>query len=231
MPLLIIGKSWSSRSSLSTAENIQQLPVMYHNQSSACMTTEIFLDWYMNIFIPSVQEMQTKTGNYGRVLLLIDTAKCHPSKEILNSVNENFQVIFIPSRITTLIQPMNQGIIEKTKRMYRKLFIESMLNYTDEMNLDEFMEFHTMEDCCFMMSNAFESVTMLHLKNAWNKLYGLSQLDEKNIDQDDEMLEDKVFCHMLHKIRGEEHFFFLSLLFVYKIVHFKCLQVLKMFIQ
>ncbi|XP_043477998.1 jerky protein homolog-like [Leptopilina heterotoma] len=205
LPLLIIGKSWSSRSILSTTENIQQLPVMYQNESSSSMTSEIFLDWYTNIFIPSVEEMQEKTKNYGKVLLLIDTAKCHPSMDVLNSVNENFQVMYIPSKITFLVQPMGQGIIEKTKRTYRKAFITCLLNASndDNMTVDEFIEQHTMEDCCFMLSNAFEAVTTLHLKSAWNKLYGTSQLDEV-IDNDDETLEIKVFYHMLQKISGFE---------------------------
>ncbi|XP_043463005.1 jerky protein homolog-like [Leptopilina heterotoma] len=213
LPLLIVGKSWSSRSSFNTAENMLELPVMYQNQSAASMTSEIFLDWYTNIFIPSVLEMQEKTGNHGKVLLLIDTAKCHPSEEILNSVNENFQVKFIPTKVTLLIQPMGQGIIEKTKRIYRRALVESLVSFDESITVDEFLESHTMEDCCFILASAFESVSVFHLRNAWNKLYGTSQFDEKIVDHDDETMEGlyKGFCQMLNNIKGFENVYPVSI--------------------
>ncbi|XP_043477997.1 jerky protein homolog-like isoform X2 [Leptopilina heterotoma] len=205
LPLLIIGKSWSSRSTSTTSDNIQQLPVMYQNQSSAYMTEDIFLDWYTNIFIPSVQEMQEKTKTYGKVLLVIDPAKCHPSKEILNSVNERFQVEYLKANIAHLVQPMGQGVIDKTKRMYRRTLITNLLNADENTTVDEFMKQYTMEDFCFMLSNAFESVTTLNLKNAWNKLCGVSPLDEENLDPDEKILDYKTFCQMVHRIKGYEN--------------------------
>jgi len=61
-----------------------------------------------------------------KALLLMDNAQTHPSGE-LKSDYGNITRLFLPANTTPLIQPMGQGIIENTKRRYRKYFIESLL--------------------------------------------------------------------------------------------------------
>ncbi|GFW72401.1 HTH CENPB-type domain-containing protein [Trichonephila clavipes] len=52
------------------------------------------------------------------VLLIINNAPCHPPVEILNAIDDDFSVMYLPPSVTALVQPMDQGVIEKLKRIY-----------------------------------------------------------------------------------------------------------------
>ncbi|XP_043483360.1 jerky protein homolog-like [Leptopilina heterotoma] len=200
LPLLLIGDDLDYHSKNT------ELPVIYKNEPSAHMNTFIFLDWYINTFIPTVEKMQDRTKNYGKVLLLIDNAKCHPSKEILDSVNDNFKVEIIPSNITSLVQPMGQGVFEMTKAAYRKELLTSLLNADERNSVEEYIETYSFNDFCSKLSSAFKSIRQFDLQNVWSKLLGvslLSPLNDEDICHDYESVENK-YSYLLRKIEGFE---------------------------
>ena len=108
-------------------KNVHWLPVSYKLQRNSWVTAEIFADWYINQFIPSVKKHQQREGKTGKVLLIIDNAPTHPSLDKINNIDEDFKVQFLPPNVTVLLQPMDQGIIEKMKEMYRKQVFRRLL--------------------------------------------------------------------------------------------------------
>ena len=96
---------------------------MYKAQKNAWMNSEIFCEWYTKDFMPSVKSYREREGKSGKVLLLLNNALCHPSIEILNAVDDDFKMVYFPPNVTALIQPMDQGVIEKLKRLYKKQFL------------------------------------------------------------------------------------------------------------
>ncbi|XP_023224155.1 jerky protein homolog-like [Centruroides sculpturatus] len=111
LPLLIVGKSKNPR----CFKGIKKLPVIYKNQKNSWMDASIFIEWYDNVFIPEVKKHQLRTGNTGKVLLLIDNAPSHPSNILLERENGKFKIVFLPPNITSILQPMDQGVIESFK--------------------------------------------------------------------------------------------------------------------
>lgn len=197
LPLLIIGKSAKPR----CFQNLETLPVIYKHQSSAWMNSSIFLDWYTNLFIPSVEEMQAKTKKFGRVLLLLDNAKCHPPKEVLDAVNENFVIEYLPPNVTSLIQPMDQGVIVKVKNVYRKDLLRQLI-VNDKITVKDFIKNFTLKDCCFMLARAFNSLTQQNLKNAWNKIRGVSQLNDKDVQDSNDSVQE--LQSLANKVKGKQ---------------------------
>jgi len=57
--------------------------------------------------------------------LFIDNAPCHPSENELR--DGEMYVKCLPPNVTALIQPMDQDMIETTKRFYRKKLIMFLL--------------------------------------------------------------------------------------------------------
>ncbi|XP_043484380.1 jerky protein homolog-like [Leptopilina heterotoma] len=198
LPVLIIGKYPRPR----CFKNLRYLPVVYKTESTSSMSSEIFLDWYKNHFILSVQEMQEKTQQHGKVLLLLDQAKCHPPKEILNSVNENFQVEFLPSNLESLVQPMSH-VINCTKRKYRKKFVENLSLASGNIGVEQFIKAHNLKDCCFQIASAFQSLSQETLQNAWNKICAVSKLTDDNYDG--EALDDETFWRIVQSVKGFEN--------------------------
>jgi hypothetical protein len=55
-----------------------------------------------------------------KATLLLDNAASHPPAEDLTAENGNFSVIYFPPNVTSIIQPMDQGVIETMKTLHRK---------------------------------------------------------------------------------------------------------------
>ena len=66
------------------------------------------------------------------VLLLLDDGPSHPSVEILNALDPDFVINFFPLNVTSLIQAMDRGVIEKLKRMYSKQILSRLLHAEDK---------------------------------------------------------------------------------------------------
>ncbi|XP_051158119.1 jerky protein homolog-like [Leptopilina boulardi] len=202
LPLLVIGKS--ERPRCFNNNYTTSLPVTYTHQASAWMNAKIFFSWYKDQFIPLVQAMQVQTQKYGKVLLLLDNANCHPPKEILNNVNENFKVEFLPPNVTSLIQPMDQGVFAKAKTLYRKDLLRLLILKNDHIAVQDFMKSFNLRDCCCMLAKAFQSLTQENLQNAWNKLRGISRVMEKNSNDSDNSTTISQMHAMVNKIKGLE---------------------------
>lgn len=77
----------------------------------------LFILRYKDEFIPRVLEDRKLSGRTGKVILILDNAPTHPPLEEINSVNENFEVVYLPANVTALIQPLDQGLIAITKNL------------------------------------------------------------------------------------------------------------------
>jgi len=168
LPLFVIGKSKTPR----CFKNIRSLPVEYDHQKKAWMNGEIFKRWYEKQFIPEVKKYQNSIDKRGKTLLLLDNAPSHPSIECLNQIDEMFTVKFLPPNATSVIQPMDQGVIETFKRLYRKQMLRQLL-LADENNEETVILFHkkiNLKDCCYMAAESWNSLEVSTLKKSWNKI-------------------------------------------------------------
>ncbi|CAG9584542.1 unnamed protein product [Danaus chrysippus] len=185
IPLLLIGKSKNPR----CLKNVR-VPLIYKNQKSAWMNSEIFIDWYDNTFIPEVKKRQKKIGKEGNVLLVLDNAPTHPSAELLERENKKFKVKFLPPNVTSLLQPMDQ-VIETLKRLYRKQLLRRLLS-VDEDNVEVVVSFFkkmNLKECCYMIIDAWDLIERKTLNNAWNKLLN-RDIENSVTHSDDSILED-----------------------------------------
>ena len=92
--------------------------VKYRSQKNLWMTSDIFLDWFMKEFVPAVKRFLKKKKLPQKAILLLDNAPSHPSEDELEK--DDIKAKFLPPNVTSLIQPMDQGVIENIKRRYRK---------------------------------------------------------------------------------------------------------------
>ncbi|GFU83643.1 jerky protein homolog-like [Trichonephila clavipes] len=113
LPLLVIGKSKKPR-------YFKCFMLSYSLQDAKKCVDELcpFSEWYSKDFLPNVKKLREREGKTGKVLLIIDNAPCHPPVEILNAIDDDFSVLYLPPNVTALVQPMDQGVIKKFKKIY-----------------------------------------------------------------------------------------------------------------
>ena len=111
--LLMIGKYRGSR----CFKNVymDSLPVIYRNQTNAWVKTTIFLSWFQDNFVPYVQNELRKLQLEPKALLILDNCSAHPSEELLVSPDGLVTATYLPPNVTSLVQPMDQGVLECMK--------------------------------------------------------------------------------------------------------------------
>lgn len=146
---------------------LNQLPVDYASQRNAWMDQKLFMEWF-NHFKNSVELFQMQKGISSKVILLVDNCSAHKFPANYNMENCNIELRYLPANTTSLIQPMDQGVIEKTKRCFRHKLMQRVVSYPGGVN--EFYKKYTIKDCIDMVADVWENVTSSNIKNSWNNL-------------------------------------------------------------
>lgn len=167
LPLLVIGKSKKPR----CFKNIKQTHVVYANQKKAWMDSIIFTEWYTTHFLPSIKQRKPMPGE--RFILLLDNAPTHPSAEKLNAIDESCHVMYMPPNVTSLIQPMDQGVIAALKKIYRGRLLRELIVMDSAQNstVDKFVKSWTLLDCCRTIAKSWNELSENTLRNGWKKIF------------------------------------------------------------
>ncbi len=75
-----------------------------------------------------------------QALLVLDNAPSRFTASTLISGDCNITCLFLPPNVTSLLQPMDQGVLENLKRRYKRELLRKLLLDSDE-NLS-FLEFN-----------------------------------------------------------------------------------------
>jgi len=85
-------------------------------------TEFVFNYWFDELFLPFVR---LKHGTTTPILLLLDNAPAHDTA----FTRENVTVIPLPVNTTSVIQPMDMGIIAAFKKRYKYLLCEKIVDF------------------------------------------------------------------------------------------------------
>lgn len=145
------------------------LPVYYTGQKSSWINSYIFTDWFKSEFVPKVKNFLKKEKLPLKATLLIDNAGCHPNADEL-SVN-NIIVKFLPPNTTSIIQPMDQGIIENLKRRYKTSFLSSLLlAQKNNVCITEYLKTVNIKSVIDWLDHAWNCVSDKTIFKCWKNL-------------------------------------------------------------
>ena len=125
LPLTFIHKSARPRCFKNT--QMSSLPVSYMSQSKAWMNATLFEAWFHDKFIPCVKKFCLDKKKEYTVLLLLDNAPAHPSCDKLTSRDGKVTSLFLPPYTTSILQPLDQGVLEAMKRRYKKYLLHHVI--------------------------------------------------------------------------------------------------------
>ena len=157
LPLLFIHKSLNPRCFKNVEKN--DLPVEYYAQKSSWMDSSIFKTWFHETFVPRCRKALGEKGLAKRAILLLDNAPSHPDVESLSSSDGEISCLYLPPNTTSLIQPMDQGVLENMKRQYKRDLLLRLLNEeTEGLNIAEFTKTLNILDAVLMSAKSWRDV-------------------------------------------------------------------------
>jgi hypothetical protein len=119
------------------------------------MTGDIFTKW-----VCSWDRELTKKGK--KILLLVDNCPAHPHVADLRSIT----LVFLPPNTTSVLQPMDQGIIRALKTHFRKNLVLKIIESLDEGACSEYPKI-TILDAILMIYDAWTKITQRTIFNCY----------------------------------------------------------------
>lgn len=114
LPPLVIGKFAKPR----CFKNVKSLPTQYTFNKKAWVTTKVFESWLRGI--------DARMGAKNRkIIMLVDQCSAHPPD---TTYLRNIKVKFFPANCTSVLQPLDLGIIQNFKIKYRRQLLQRTLN-------------------------------------------------------------------------------------------------------
>ncbi|CAF0763029.1 unnamed protein product, partial [Brachionus calyciflorus] len=132
--------------------NFNTLPVKYANNSSAWMTGELWLKW-----LKWLDSQLTRDS-----VLLCDNCPAHV--DVSNTKFDHLKIVFLPPNTTSVLQPLDAGIIKAFKANYRNLLVKYWIDSFDKnktlvpINVKQAIDF---------IGDAWSLVSQLTIKRCW----------------------------------------------------------------
>lgn len=165
--LCVVGKAKRPRAFKGT--DLANLPVTYFSQKSAWMEHAVFRQWFEKHFVPQVQKHLKSKGLLEKAVLLLDFPPEHPDQELLRSQDGRIMVKHLPPNVTSLIQPMSQGILATVKRYYRTGLLQKYADGGTDPKM--FWKNLTVLDAVHEVARAWSMVRSSTITKAWKKLF------------------------------------------------------------
>ncbi|XP_065647138.1 tigger transposable element-derived protein 4-like [Hydra vulgaris] len=181
LPMFVIGKSKNPR----CFKHIKQLPCTYKNQLKSWMTGDLFTEWVMKL--DSFFRAQDR-----KVALLVDNCSAHPHIEGLSNIN----LIFFPPNTTSVLQPMDQGVIRSLKAHYRHKIVRLCIKAVDNNEpMPKISILQAMKD----LVSSWNAVSKETVINCFKKA-GISKTN-KSIEEADDDHSFKFLTEELNRLR------------------------------
>lgn len=129
-----------------------------------------FFFFLKKVFVPHVRKSLKSKNLPMKAILILDNAPAHPELSLLCSDDGNITCFFLPANTTSLLQPMDQSVIETFKRRYRKKFIENLV-MEEDVSLIDYWKSYNLKFAVNNSADAWAAVSEDTLKKAWNKLW------------------------------------------------------------
>lgn len=189
--------------------NKKNLPVHWRSNKKAWMTSEMFKNWICECAIPEIKSYCSKENLDFKALIIVDNAPSHPI--YIDDLSDNLKFLFMPPNTTSLIQPMDQGVISVFKSYYlRRTFKQLIIAIDDsEKNsttIPEFWKTFNVLDAINNISESWNEVTPSCMNGVWRKIW--PECVHKNLDSSHiaDLVDTSAVCTEIVNLAKENEF-------------------------
>ncbi|UYV67098.1 hypothetical protein LAZ67_4003879 [Cordylochernes scorpioides] len=181
--LAVVGKSKRPRA---IKNIIDRLPVHYYSSHKAWFNQSIYSERFFKRFINDVRNFQENklrvAPDQVKALLLVDNSPAHPTELISN--DGNIKCKLLPPNTTSVLQPMDQGVIVAFKRLYKRRQLESCLVFSSDADQPNNsvgeqtfsnLKKYDIKKAIFNFGNSWDELKSSTIRNGWKIL-----LEHKN---------------------------------------------------
>ena len=156
---------------------VDSLPVSWTANKRAWMTSALFVEW--------LKALDKKMRNQRRrILLFLDNALSHPMGVTLTNVT----VKFLPPNVTSVLQPLDQGVISNLKRLFKQRLLRHVLSKIDTAsNVNEILKSVNVLHAVQWSSNAWDQVQPTTITKCFVKCGFPSESPDSDWDADDDL--------------------------------------------
>jgi hypothetical protein len=105
-----------------------------------------------------------------KILLLLDNCPAHPPPKELET--KNVFVKHLPPNCTSVLQPMDMGVLRALKCHYKRYFVRELLHFVNsDDSVASFIKQYTIKDAIWNIALSWEKISHDTLKNAWHNLW------------------------------------------------------------
>ena len=144
-------------------KNVKTLPFSYFANRKAWMTSQLFTDVMKTLDRKMIAQDR-------KIILFLDNATCH--NLLLGTNLSNIKLSFMQPNTTSLIQPLDQGIIRSFKAYYRRELVRmqiAAIDATPPVPLSEVAKQITVLKTMNMMKRALFMVKLSTIQNCFKK--------------------------------------------------------------
>ncbi|XP_070368898.1 activity-dependent neuroprotector homeobox protein 2 isoform X3 [Equus asinus] len=174
------------------------LPVYYRSNKKSWMTQLLFQDALLNCYASEIETYCWENNIPFKILLIIANAPGHPP--FVGDLHPNIKAVFFPPNTTSLIQPMDQGIIAAFKAYYLRRTFAQAIAATEEgtgKTLMQFWKDYNIYDCIKNLAWAWGDVSKECVNGIWKKTLKRFVHDFKGFAKDEEVAKiNKAVVHM-----------------------------------
>lgn len=192
LPLLVIGHSAYPRAFKRNKISLDKLPVEWTYNKKAWMTTNIFTDWLKRVNKKMIKQKR-------KILLFIDNA---PSHSVVSLSNVTLK--FLPPNTSSIIQPMDQGVIKALKSKYRNFLMNKLISSTENyQTASDFTKSINIFDVVCWLATSWDAIDVTTIQKCFKKSGFTLPCDNgekfsENEDDDSENLpQHGLFCNLV----------------------------------
>lgn len=186
-----------------------RLPVHWRANKKSWMTALLFKDWVSTCAIPEIKSYCNRENLDFKALVLVDNAPGHPV--YIDGISENVKFVFLPPNTTSLIQPMDQGVISNFKSYYLRRSFKMLLSETDgpdKPTMQQFWKSFNILKAINIISESWEEVKPSCMNGVWRKIWPecvhKKKDDSSSLEVDDD--EANTICHEIANLAKEANF-------------------------
>ena len=169
----------------------KDLPVQYFNQRNAWMDSSIFNNWFHNSFVPFCQKALSEKGRSQKAIFLLDNASSHPDNNDHTLEDGQITCLYMPPNTTSVLQPMDQGVLENIKKRYKKdLLLQLLYEGDSDCNIAEFRKTLNIKYAVLMTAKSWNEVEQQTIAKSWKKLWPIVNGPDEDQHEDSTELSD-----------------------------------------